>query len=164
MRHALALAFLVAAVLASSAAQACSPVIHTDPATGETWASFSPESFRRQQAAWRAEADAVFIAQAREARMIAGGEVEFLLVPITGVDGGPVPDAMLLFRWNPGNTCNAFPLSLTDLVVVYADMDQFGWGVVGLTIPDQLQDAPDDFPQRVRDIRRGIILGPALPE
>jgi hypothetical protein len=96
--------------------------------------------------------------------MVGGGEIEFTLTPITTVYGGAVPEAMLLYRWNPGHTCNAFKLNLTDLVIVYADVDQIGWGVVGLTVPDQLQDQPSDFRRTLRGIARGIITGPSLSE
>ncbi|MBI2260228.1 MAG: hypothetical protein HYU62_00980 [Caulobacterales bacterium] len=161
----LAAAAMVAALSAAAAASACTPVIFTDRETGETYSSGSPEWLRRQQADWRADADTVFIAQAREARMVAGGEIEFMLTPIASVYGGALPDTMLRYRWQPGNTCNPFLLNLTDLVVVYADVDEpFGWSVIGLTMPDQLQDPPADFRERVREVDRGIIRGPALPE
>ena len=159
-------AALAVALSVAPAAMACSERIITDPVTGETSISGSPEWLRRQQAGWRAEADAAFIAQAREARMVAGGEIEFLLVPIVTIEGDPPPDdAMLLYRWHPGNTCNRFQLNLRDLVVVYGDVEApLGWSVVGLTVPDQIQDAPPDFRRRVREVHRGVIPGPALPD
>lgn len=158
------IAALATGLLSAAPAVACTPLIATDPETGETYTSGSNEWRRREQARWRAEADAVFIAQVREGRMVGGGEIEFTITPITTVYGGAVPEAMLLYRWNPGHTCNAFKLTLTDLVIVYADVDQIGWGVVGLTVPDQLQDPPSDFRRALREIARGIIPGPALPE
>ena len=157
---------LVATLSAAPAALACTPVIFTDRETGETYTSDSPEWLRREQAGWSAEADLVFIAQVRESRMVTGGEIDFMLVPIVTVDGhSPPDDAMLAYRWHPGNTCNRFQLNLTDLVVVYADVEEpFGWSVVGLTVPDQLLDSPPDFPRRVREVRRGVIAGPPFPE
>ena len=165
-RTLLAGAALAAALFAAPAALACAPLMATDRATGETYTSGSPEWLRREQAGWRAEADTVFIAQAREARMVQGGGIDFMLVPIVTVDGDPPPDnAMLVYRWHPGNTCNRFELNLTDLVVVYADVEEpFGWSVVGLTVPDQFQDPPPDFRRRVREVHRGVIPGPDLPE
>jgi hypothetical protein len=157
---------IIAALAAAPAAQACTPLIWTDQETGETYATGSPEHLRREQAAWRAEADAVFIVQAREARMVSEGRIDFLLVPIISLDGRrPPDDAMLVWRWDPGNTCNRFPVALADLLVAYADIeDPRGWSVVGLTVPDQLQDPPPDFARRLRGIRRGAIPGPALPD
>ena len=147
-------------------AVACTPRVATNPTTGESYDSGSPEALRRQQAGWRARSDHVFVAQVREARMVAGGEIDFMLFPIVTVDGeSPPDDALFVFRWNPGDTCNAFTLDLADLVVVYGDVERpLGWSVVGLTIPDQLQDPPDGFRQRIRDIHRGIIPGPPFPE
>jgi hypothetical protein len=159
-------AALAASLFVAPHALACAPLLATDRETGESWTSGSPEWLRREQAGWRAEADLIFIAQIREARMVAGGEIDFTLVPIVTVDGHPPPDdAMLVYRWHPRHTCNAFELNLTDLVVVYADLEEpFGWSVVGLTVPDRLQDRPPDFGRRVREVHRGMIPGPALPD
>ena len=159
-------AALAAFLFAAPHALACAPLVATDRETGETWTSGSPEWLRREQAGWRAEADLIFIAQIREARMVSGGQIDFMLVPIVTVDGHPPPDdAMLVYRWHPGHTCNRFQLNLTDLVVVFADVEEpFGWSVVGLTVPDQLQDRPADFGRRVREVYRGLIPGPVLPE
>lgn len=165
-RTLLAGALLTATLAAAPPALACSELIFTDRVTGETSITGTPEWLRGQQAGWRAEADFVFIAQIRAARMVAGGEIEFRLVPIVTVDGDPPPDdATLAYRWHPGNTCNRFELSLTDLVVVYADIEEpLGWSIVGLTVPDQLHDRPPDFGRRLRNVRRGVIASPPLPE
>lgn len=162
----LAGAALAAVLSAAPAAMACTESIGADPVTGETTISGSPDWLRRQQAEWRAQADLALIAQIREARMVASGEIEFLIVPITTLDGdSPPAGATLLYRWHPGNTCNRFQLNLRDLVVVYADADEsLGWRVVGLTVPDQIQDAPPDFRRRLRNVYRGVVAGPPLPE
>ena len=163
-RTLLAATTMAAALSAAPVASACSPLTATDPVTRETYTSGSPEWLRREQAHWRTETDTVFIAQAREGRMVTSGEIEFRLTPIVSVYGGALPDSALLYRWRP-ETCNAFQLNLTDLVVVYADFQEpFGWSVVGLTVPDQLQDVPPDFRRQVRQLHRGAIAGPPLPE
>lgn len=162
MKRILSATAFAGVLLSASTALACSPVITTDPATSQTLSA--EEVMRRGQAVWRADSDIVFIAQVREGRMVQGGEIEFTLTPISTVYGGALPEAMLLYRWTPGHTCNAFTLNLSDLVVVFADVDQIGWSIVGLTTPDRLQDRPAEFRRQVRDIHRGIIPGPALPE
>ena len=142
----------------ASAAQACAPLIATDPVTGQTYGSGSPEWLRREQADWRTRSETVLIAQARQGRMLASDEIEFTLVPIVSVYGETVPESDLLFRWNPGHTCNSFTLKLADRVVVYVGADG---GIVGVTVPEQLQDRPPGFALRLREIARGII-GPRL--
>lgn len=165
MRQLILAGSTIAAALAFAApALACAPLIATDPVTGQTYGSGSDEWKRREQATWRAGADTVFIAEVREGRMIEGGEIEFTLTPITSAYGGATPGAALLYRWNPGHTCNAFTLNLTDFVVVFADFDEVSWSIVGLTIPDQLQDQPPDFQRTVREVHRRVIQGPPLPE
>lgn len=141
-----------------SAAHACAPLIATDPVTGETYGSGSPEWLRREQTDWRTRSETVLIAQARQGRMLASDEIEFTLVPIVSVYGETVPEGDLLFRWNPGNTCNSFTLNIADRVVVYVGADG---GIVGVTVPEQLQDRPPGLALRLREIARGII-GPRL--
>lgn len=164
MRQTLVAATVLAAVLsAAPTAMACAPLIATDPVTGETYGSGSPEWMRREQAAWRAGSDVVLVAQARAGRMLANSEIEFTLVPIVAVYDGAMPERDLLFRWDPGHTCNRFQLKVSDIVVVYADRDA---SVVAVILPEQLQDQPPAFGRLRRELARGIIgprLDPAQP-
>lgn len=153
----LAATVLIALVSATPTARACAPLIATDPVTGETFGSGSPEWSRREQATWRARSEVVLIAQLRAGRMLASNEIEFTLVPIVTVYGGALPESDLLFRWQPGNTCNRFALNIADFAIVYVSTDG---SIVGVTVPDQLQDRPTDFPTLMRDTRRGIIPAP----
>lgn len=154
----LAVAVLAAFVSATPMAKACTPVIATDPVTGETYQSGSAEWRRREQAGWRAQSATVLIAQARAGRMLTGDQIEFTLVPITSVYGGALSESDLRLRWSPGNTCNGFALTLADLVIAYVDADG---ALVGVTVPEQLQDRPPGFAQRLREIARGMI-GPGF--
>ncbi len=158
MKRLVATTLSAGVLFGASTAQACAPLIATDPVTGETYRSGSPEWLRREQAEWRTRSETVLIAQARQGRMLAGDEIEFALTPIVSVDGGALPASDLLFRWNPGNTCNSFTLNIADRVIVYVGVDG---GIVGVTVPEQLQDRPPGFALRLREIARGLI-GPRV--
>lgn len=158
MKRIVATTLCAGVLFGGSAAQACAPLIATDPSTGETYQSGSPEWLRREQAEWRSRSENVAIAQVRAGRMLASNDIEFTLVPIVSVYSGGLPESDLLFRWNPGNTCNAFTLNISDRVIVYVGADG---GVVGVTVPEQLQDRPPGFGQRLREIARGLI-GPRV--
>lgn len=159
-----AAAILTAFISGAPVAEACAPWIATDPVTGETYRSGSPEWLRREQSGWGAGSSSTVVAQIRAARMVHGDELEFTLVPIAALDDHTVPDTELLFRWSPGNTCNPFPLAITDYVVVYAAMGADGWSIVGMTTPDLLQDRPPGFTARMREIRRDVAAGPVFAD
>lgn len=150
----LAAAILTGFVFGASPALACAPLIATDPTTGATYTSGSAEWLRREQAAWRARAAVVLIAQARSGRMVTRDRIEFTLVPIITVYGEPLPEHTLSYTWTVGNTCNVFTLGVGDNVIVYVDADG---GIVGVTVPEQLQDRPPGLSGRLREIARGMI-------
>ena len=154
MKHLLATMLLAGALFGGSAVQACAPLVATDPVTGETYRSGSAEWLRREQAEWRMRSETVLIAQVREGRMLAGNAIEFTLTPIVSVYGGALPESDLRFRWNPGNTCNAFTLNIGDRVIAYVGA---GGRIIGVTVPEQLQDRPPEFGRHLREIMRGLI-------
>lgn len=152
----------VTLLLTASGAEACSALIEGNAITGESLRSATPEWWAREQAGWRAQSDSVFVAQIRAARMVSGDAIEFTLTPVAAVYGDPVPQADLPYRWLPGDTCNPFPLAISDHVVVYARRSEANWEITGLTLPERLQDRPPDFSRRMRLIHRGVLPGPSF--
>ncbi len=148
----IALLAALATGLLVTPALACSPLISTDPTTGDTVSSGTPEWDRREQADWRARSGSVILAQVREGRVQPNGDIAFGLAPIASVYGGDLPEGELSLDWSPGNTCNRFTLNLGDIVVAYVGADH---SLIGLIIPEQLQDRPPDFGARLRQVRRG---------
>jgi hypothetical protein len=151
MKPALLIAVVVGA-LAATPALSCTPLVSTDAATGETVRSGTAEWDRREQTDWRARSQVVVLAQIREGQVQPNGEIAFDLAPVTPVYGGDLPEGEISLDWSPGNTCNRFTLSLGDIVVAFVGADQ---SLIGLTVPEQLQDRPSGFNTRLREIRRG---------
>lgn len=160
MKRILLLTALAAGLLGSAPVFACAPLMATDPVTGQTYGSGSDEWKRREQAEWRARSQVVILAQVQAGQVVSRGDIQFTLTPIVSVYGGDLPQTDLTLLWVPGHTCNTFTLNLADTVVVYVGADD---GIVGVTVPEQLQDRPPEFGMRLREIARGLIGLPARP-
>lgn len=160
MKWILLLTALGAGVMVSAPAFACAPLIATDPVTGQTYGSGSDEWKRREQDEWRARSEVVILAQVRVGQLVSGGDIRFTLTPIISVYGGDLPETDLTLLWAPGHTCNTFTLNLADTVVVYVGADD---DIIGVTVPEQLQDRPPEFRMRLREIWRGLIGPPVRP-
>lgn len=160
----IALAATTTALVFTSTAMACAPLLYRDQITGETYPADSPRGWAREQAELRARSDAVFIAQVSAGRLARDNQLIFTLTPISSVDGSTLPDAALVERRYWGQTCDDPLLAVGDYVIVYAGRDHGVWAVRGLYSLDQLQDAPPEFRRRIREIHRGLIPGPTYPE
>ena len=154
MKLSASLMIVAAGLLAAPPALACAPYTVTDPVTGETCGSHSAEALRREQLRWRDQAGTIFLARIRSGRMLPGDAVEFLLAPVAPLYGSVLPADDVPLVWEPGDTCNRFDLAIADTVVAFVDADG---AVIGVAIPDELQDRPPDLNARLREIRRGLI-------
>ena len=163
MKRLIATTLCAGVLLCGSTAQACTALIATDPVTGETYSSSSPEGFRREQAGWRAQSDAVFLAQVSATRMLDQNQVIIILQPIYALYDSTPPEAALTLTRHRGNTCNRPPLALADVVVVYAARSDGAWSIVGVAALEELQDRPTEMPTQ-RDMARGIFPLPDYPD
>jgi hypothetical protein len=154
-------AMIGAVVLPVPAALACVPLAYVDQ-NGETYPMNSPRGWAREQAAWRARAEAVFLAQVSAVRLARGYSVAFTFTPIAPLYDTPLPDPVPMLRRDRGNTCNE-PLEVGDYVVVYADQTDGAWTVVGFAPLGRLQDRPPGIPTE-RDLSRGLYPLPDYPE
>ena len=145
---------MVAVFSAASPTLACSPTVRVDPVTGEQASSNVTEGLRAQQQEWRERSEAVLLVQVQSGRLIPGREVEFTLAPYLALYGGDLPERDPRLRWHPGNTCNRFPISIADTLVVYLGPDH---QVIGTIRPQDLQDRPPEFGRRLREIARGLL-------
>ena len=154
----------VLAILALAApASACLVEEFRDPATGETWTADSPRGLAIDQAALRARSNAVYVAQVSQLRLTGHFEIELTFTPVRTLYGGDLPDVSVLLRRNRNQICE-HPLALQDFVIVYADENEFGWGVVGLALPDQLQDRPAGYDRLLERIQARSLPIPDYPE
>jgi hypothetical protein len=150
MRTALVTACATLTLLAAPA-MACVPTIYTDPKTGETYASGSPEALRRAQEGWRQRAKVVVMAQARSGQMISSFDIDYTLAPFATVYGGDVPQTDFRIRWSPGSSCNSFEVGLGGVLILFVGADG---EIVGFTDPKSLQDKPPTVDDELRNLRR----------
>lgn len=162
MKVAIAATLFAGAMLSAPHAQACSGLIGRETVTGETYSSDSPEWFRREQAGWRAQSDAVFLAQVSATRMLDQSQVAITLHPIHGLYDTAPPAGPLILTRHRGNTCNR-PLDLGDVVVIYAARSGPDWSIVGFAAMRELQDRPAGMPTE-RDFARGFFELPDYPD
>ena len=154
-------AIIAAAFLPTVAAQACAPLQIIEQ-NGDTYPANSPRGWARQQAEWRSQSDAVFLAQVSASRLARDYGVVFTFTPIAPLYDTSLPEPPPTLARNRGNTCNR-PLELGDFVVVYADGADPAWTVVGFAPLGELQDRPPGLPTE-RDLSRGLYPLPAYPE
>lgn len=158
-RIAAGLAATILVLAAAPVALACNSIVLVPAFPGETEVQQVARWRRAQQDGYRAEADAVFLAQVSAARMMTSWTANYTLTPLFALyETPPVTDDVVMASPVLKMSCDVQP-ELGGLYIVYADRDGANWSVNHLVRHEDLQDRPSGMPSP-RDVARGYYMPP----